>query len=132
MVGELTHAPADHAMQRAKLWTLVLSVFDRYPTPVSLGEQVWRDARGELALRLQKVGLHLPKRAKDIPAPYARTYWDLMPIAKEARSADFPITHNYLMVTMCNIHDELTKRSDARLVSEQLHDRPVIASAFSS
>ena len=97
---------------------LVLSVFDRYPLPAPFTFQVWSEARSELARRLQSVGLHPTKRAKDIPAPYARIYWDLMPIAKEARTADFPTTHNYLKVTLCNVHDQLTDRADiSKLVS---------------
>lgn len=97
---------------------LVLSVFDRYPVPAPFTSEAWSEARAELARRLQSIGLHPAKRAKDIPAPYARIYWDLMPIAKEARSADFPTTHNYLKVTLCNVHDQLTDRADiTRLVS---------------
>jgi hypothetical protein len=35
-----------------------------------------------------------------------------MPIKKEIRTADFPTTRSYLMVMLCNVHDELVKRSD--------------------
>jgi hypothetical protein len=127
MVGELVegvlrpYADENEADQRERLSTLVLSVFDRYPTPAQLDWSTWHDARAELARRLQSIGLHAPKRAKDIPEPYARTYWDLMPIKKEARSADFPTTRSYLMVTLCNFHDELTSRLDAPALLESLH-----------
>ena len=43
-----------------------------------------------------------------------------MPIHKKLRGRDFPTTHNYLKVTMCNIHDELTQRMDAPAVADQL------------
>jgi hypothetical protein len=99
---------------------LVLSVFDRHPVPPSLGEQAWREAREELALRLQRVALHPPKRAMDIPAPLAKAYFDLMPIHQKLRGRDFPTTHNYLNVTMCNIHAELTRRMDVPALSQLL------------
>ena len=71
---------------------------------------------------MQAIGLHPPKRAIDIPEPYARTYWDLMPISKEVRSRDFPTTRSYLKVTLCNVHDELTSRADAPALARQLRD----------
>jgi hypothetical protein len=126
MVGELVegilrrHA-GDGVTPQADNWRLfVLSVFDRYPTPASLGEPTWRDARAELDQRLRLLSLHPPKRAIDIPEPYARRYWDLMPIHKEIRSRDFPTTHSYLKVTLCNIHDELTRRADIPELVRQL------------
>jgi hypothetical protein len=130
MVGEIVegvlrpHAGVDANRQLERLGELVLSVFDRYPVPASLGEQTWRDARTELARRLQQIGLHPPKRAKDVPEPFARAYFDLMPIHKQLRGRDFPTTHNYLRVTMCNIHEELSDRMDAgALVKSLLGDR---------
>ena len=45
-----------------------------------------------------------------------------MPIAKEVRSRDFPTTHSYLKVTLCNIHDELTRRADLPALARQLGD----------
>jgi len=47
-----------------------------------------------------------------------------MPIHKQLRGRDFSTTHNYLRVTMCNIHDELSDRMDAAaLVKSLLDDR---------
>ena len=66
---------------------LVLSVFDRYPVPAPLGEEAWREARAELARRLQLIGLHPPKRAKDVAEPFAQSYFDLMPIHEKLRAA---------------------------------------------
>ena len=99
---------------------LVLSVFDSHPVPPQIGEQAWRQARADLALRLQHVGLHPPKRAMDIPETLAKAYFDLMPIHEKLRGRDFPTTHNYLKVTMCNIHAELTRRMDVPALSRLL------------
>ena len=126
MVGEAVegvlrpHA-ADPALQLERLTHLVLSIFDRYPTPPALGLEVWRDSRAELSQRLRSLGLHPPKRVKDIPEPYAEIYWNLMPIEKEVRSADFPTTRSYLTITLCNIHDELTSRSNLPLLAASLN-----------
>lgn len=132
MVGEVVegvlrpHAGVDGGRQLERLRELVLSVFDRYPVPESVGRQAWGDARAELARRLELIGLHPTKRAMDIPEPFARAYFDLMPIHKQLRGRDFPTTHNYLKVTMCNIHDELSKRMDAAaLVKSLLEDRGI-------
>ncbi len=136
MVGEVVegvlrpHA-ADPVNHLKILNRLVLSVFDRYAEPALPEQHSWEDARAELATRMQQIGLHPPKRAMDIPVPYAKTYWNLMPIAKEVRSADLPTTRNYLMVTMCNIHEDLTRRIDAPGIARQLAEgaSPVAAGA---
>lgn len=126
MVGELVegvlrpHAASEPARQLEELSALVLSIFDRYPTPATFDRQAWSDARAELARHLQLIGLHAPKRATDIPEPYAKAYWDLMPIKKEIRSADFPTTRSYLKITLCNIHDELVDRMEVPALSAAL------------
>jgi hypothetical protein len=125
MVGELVEGvlrpyAADRRVQLEGLNTLVLAVFDRYPVPAVLGDAAWSDARAELARRLQLVGLHAPKRAFDICVPFAETYFDLMPIHEKLRRSEFPTIHNYLKVTLCNIHDELTKRMDAPALAAML------------
>jgi len=126
MVGELVEGvlrgSGGSDPQRSLEWVraLVLSVFDSHPLPAQVGASAWRDARAELALRLQHVGLHPPKRAMDIPEPLAKTYFNLMPIHEKLRGRDFPTTHNYLKITMCNIHDELTRRMDIAALSRVL------------
>jgi hypothetical protein len=99
---------------------LTLSVFDRYQVPAVLDAETWRTERSELARRLDLIGLHPPKRAMDIPEPIAESYFALMPIHKSLRGQDFPTLKNYLKVTLCNVHDELTKRIDAQAVAGQL------------
>lgn len=98
------------ADETEKLRALVLSIFDGYSVPEVLDEDAWRGLRGELANRLQHISLHPPKPAMDIPENFAKEYFELMPIHEKLRGRDFTTTHNYLRVTLCNIHDEFTKR----------------------
>jgi hypothetical protein len=122
MVGELVEGvlrpPAGDAAGRQldALCALVLSVFDRYPVPAALGQSQWSDARAELARRMQRVGLHPPKRAFEIADPYLKAYFDLMPINEWLRRTELGTIHGYLKATLCNVHAELTKRMDAQAV----------------
>jgi len=117
MVAEVVYAVLSRDGHRPEpdevdaLVALVLSVFDRYPVPDAVGETDWEALRADLELRLKQIALHPPKRAMDIPESYAALYFDLMPIHEKLRGRDLETTHNYLMVTLCNIHDELTKAS---------------------
>lgn len=126
MVGETVDAALREqagAERRAvldQLIVLTLSVLDRYPIPPSIGETAWADARGVLAHHLDVAGGHAPKRVMDIPDPLAETYFSLMPIHEKLRGRDFQTTHNYLRVSLCNIHDELIQRLDARAVISDL------------
>jgi hypothetical protein len=103
---------------------LVLGVFDRYPVPAALGEAQWSRARAELDTRLQQIGLHPPKRAMDIPEPFAEGYFSLLPIHAKLRTAEFPTICNYLRVTLCNIHDELSRRVNADALAAMLTRQP--------
>jgi hypothetical protein len=130
MVGELVEgvlrplaADADRTQQLETLRALVLSVFDRYQTPATLGEASWSQLRADLARRLQLIGLHPVKRSFDIAGPFAKAYFDLMPIHRKLRASEFPTLHSYLKVTLCNIHDELTKRLDAEAMADSLRTR---------
>jgi hypothetical protein len=126
MVGEVVdkvlHANSadDRRRDLVTLMAVILSVFDRYPVPAALDEVTWRALRADLERRLKLIGLHPPKRAMDIPDPFAKSYFDLMPIHEKLRGRDFPTTHNYLKVTLCNIHDELTNRIDIPAVVADL------------
>lgn len=121
VVDSVLHSGADRRLKSGALAAIVLSVFDRYPVPDALGERQWSELRTELERRLQLIALHPPKRAIDIPEPFAKLYFDLMPIHEKLRGRDYPTTHNYLKVTLCNIHEELTKRMDAGAVAVLLH-----------
>lgn len=126
MVGEMIDkALAPQAgMQRRQVLDqiilVVLSVFDRYPVPPSIGEADWLEARRELAHRLDLVGGHAPKRVMDIPDPLAEAYFAMMPIHEKLRGRDFQTTRNYLRVSLCNIHDELISRMDRAAVQRAL------------
>jgi len=118
--GVLRPYAADRDKQLTALQDLVLSVFDRYPVPAALGAQMWRDERAELVRRLQLIGMHAPKHAYDICEPWAETYVDLFPIHEKLRGRDFPTIRNYLRATLCNIHEEFSKRMDARALASTL------------
>jgi hypothetical protein len=126
MVGEMVegvlrpHAGVDRRAVLDQTISVVLSVFDRYPVPPSIGEIGWQDARRELAHRLDLVGGHAPKRVMDIPDPLAESYFAMMPIHEKLRGRDFDTTRNYLRVSLCNIHDELIGRIDAPAVTGAL------------
>ena len=125
MVGEVVEGilrpqATDSRQQLYSLGALVLSVFDRYPVPLTLGPEAWRDSRTQLARRLNLIGLHPPKRSFDVAAPFVQNYFDLMPIHENLRARDFPTTYNYLKVTLCNIHDEFSKRADVPALARAL------------
>jgi hypothetical protein len=103
-----------------RLIPVVLSVFDRYPIPPSIGEEAWLEARRELAHRLDLAGGHAPKRVMDIPEPLAETYFAMMPIHEKLRGRDLQTTRNYLRVSLCNIHDELVERMDRAALQRAL------------
>jgi hypothetical protein len=118
MVGELVEgmlraeAGEDRDAVLAGLTAVVLGVFDRYPLPAPISAADWQVLREELAQRLAAVSLHPPKPAKDIPEPFVQRYFDLMPIHQKLRASEFPTIRNYLKVTACNIHDQLSPRLD--------------------
>jgi hypothetical protein len=113
VVESVLHADGGvRASYLQRLNGLVLSIFDRYPVPPSIGAEAWRIARADLDRQLKLIGVHPPKRAMDIQEPYAQAYFDTMPIHEQLRGRDFPTTRNYLKVTLCNVHDELSKRID--------------------
>jgi hypothetical protein len=124
MVGELVEGVlrpyGDRQRGLAALSSLVLSIFDRYPAPAALGEPAWRDARDELERHLGLIGIHAVKPAKDIPETFVKSYFSLMPIDKKLRASEFPTIRNYLRVSLCNIHDEFSKRADAPALAASL------------
>jgi hypothetical protein len=99
---------------------LALAAFDRYPVPAALGPDKWKEARADLAQRLDRIGTHPPKRVIDIPIAHAETYWSYMPIHEKLRTKDLPTTTNYLRVSICNIHEDLLKRMDPAAMADNL------------
>jgi hypothetical protein len=130
LVGEMVEGVLHDAIsedRRAgldRLIALVLSVFDRYPVPPSIGTVAWEEARSTLRRRLDQVGLHAPKFVKDIPGPLADTYFDLMPIHEKLRAADRLAITSYLRISLINIHDALIKRIDVPAVAQSLLAAP--------
>jgi hypothetical protein len=128
MIAEMVEAPIRPLLGERqptaveRLAAIVLSVFDRYPVPAPLGDDLWRDARSELAQRLDYLGRYAPKSAKDIPEPFAEAYFAAMPIHEKLRGRDFGTTRSYLKVTLCNIHDEFIRRTDAPAIAAALSD----------
>jgi hypothetical protein len=127
MVGEMINgvlASQADGMQRRQildqLILVVLSVFDRYPVPPSIGDAAWLEARGDLAHRLDLAGGHAPRRVMDIPDPLAEAYFAMMPIHEKLRGRDFQTTRNYLRVSLCNIHDEFIARIDRAALERTL------------
>lgn len=114
------HAGRDRDIALDALSALVLAIHDRYAVPAALGDAEWREARTELERRLGLIGIHAAKPAKDIPEPFAEAYFALMPIDRKLRASEYPTIRNYLRVTLCNIHDEFTKRVDAAALAATL------------
>jgi hypothetical protein len=130
MVGEMVEGvlrpiAGDRRRQALdQLTKLVLSVFDRYPVPPSIGSGPWRGMREDLERHLDHVGGHAPKRVIDIPQAVAEQYFALMPIHEKLRGRDFQTTANYLRVNLCHMHEELEGRIDATAVMAELLGRP--------
>ena len=126
MVAEITegilrrHTGDDRRALLDPLNSLVLSIFDRYPFPAQLAKAEWLDARRELARRLDLIGIHAVKFAKDVPEPFAENYFALMPIHEKVRAHDYQAIRNYMRVTACNIHAEFERCADIAALVEGL------------
>ena len=96
----------------AALRDTALEAFDRYPAPAPLGEQAWHEARQALAVRCEQMALHPPKRVKDIPVPFAQTFFDNMPIAEELRQNDFELIRSQIRVNVINMHRDFLQVAD--------------------
>jgi hypothetical protein len=128
MVAELVYGvlrsrvPADRELLDG-LIDVTLAVFDRYPVSAELGAQAWKQGRRELAHNLDLISLRPLKRAMDIPLPFAKAYFETMPIHEKLRGPDFPTLRNYLRVTLCHMHDEFSERLDAAPLVAALRGR---------
>ena len=100
---------------------LVLDVFDRYPVPEAFGKGAWRGARDELALRLDQIGTHPPKRVIDIPEQYVKRYFEMMPFDERMLTHAISAPRSrYLRLTLIHMRDELVKRMDAAEMAGKL------------
>lgn len=126
MVGEMVegvlrpHVGEEKRRVLDSLIALVLDVYDRHAIPKAIEPHAWQAAREELAVKLDQVGLHPPKRVIDIPEPYAERYFKMMPFDEELLTNDVPTTRSYLRLTLTHIRDELEKRMNAAEMVEKL------------
>jgi hypothetical protein len=126
MLGEMVegvlrpHAGNDKRAFTDDFIDLLLSVFDRYPVPPPIGKEAWLDARSALALSVDQVSMHPPKRVIDIPVQYADRYFDMMPIHKDMRTQDVGTTLNFLKLNLANMHEDLTNRMNAAEMVEKI------------
>lgn len=126
MVGEMVdtvlapEAGEDRRGLLDPLIALTLSVFDRYPLPAPVSEDEWRQGREELALHLDRLSTHPPKRVIDIPVPFADRYFHLMPFDEQFLTQDAPTARGFLQLTLVRMQGELTNRMDAADMAAKL------------
>lgn len=126
MVGEMVEgvlapdAGGDRRGVLDPLIKLVLSVFDRYPVPAALTGEEWQQARADLALHLERLTTHPPKRVIDIPVPFADRYFEMMPFDKPFLTPDAPTARGFMQLQLVSMRDELKKRMDAAAMAREL------------
>lgn len=106
-----------------RLIQLVLSVFDRYPKPEALSEDEWKQARADLALHLERLSTHPPKRVIDIPEPFAERYFAMMPFDKPFLTPDAPTARSFMQLQLVAMQEELLKRMDTAQILQSLRQK---------
>jgi hypothetical protein len=102
------------------LIALVLSVHDRYPRPEALTEEEWNQGRADLALHLERLSTHPPKRIIDIPVPFADRYFAMMPFDKQFLTPDAPTARGFLQLQLVSVSEQLSERMDAAEMAGRL------------
>lgn len=126
MIGETiegvlaTDAGSDRRGELDPLIALVLSVYDRYTPPAELTEEEWSLGRAELALHLERLSTHPPKRIIDIPVPFADRYFALMPFDKQFLTPDAPTARGFMQLQLVAVHEQLCARLHAAEVMREL------------
>jgi len=126
MVGELVEgvlAPAAGNDRRSvidALIKLVLSVFDRYPRSDALTDEEWKAGRADLALHLERLSTHPPKRVIDIPVQFSDRYFAMMPFDKQFLTPDAPTARGFMQLQLVSLQEELSKRIDTAQIVAQL------------
>jgi hypothetical protein len=126
MVGETVEsvlapqAAGDRRRELDPLIEMVLSVYDRYPRPAELTDDEWAAGRADLALHLERLSTHPPKRIIDIPVPFADRYFALMPFDKQFLTPDAPTARSFMQLHLVKVQDELINRMDAAEMVKQL------------
>lgn len=96
----------------AVLRDIALEVIDSYPVPAALGAEQWAALRTEMVQRIEGIALHPPKMVKDIAIPFAKPFFDNMPIHEEWRKNDFEQIRYQLRVNLISMHRDFTKYAD--------------------
>ena len=105
------------------LIVVVLSVFDRYPKPDAVSDDEWKQARADLALHLQRLSTHPPKRVIDIPEPFAARYFAMMPFDKQFLTPDAPTARSFMQLQLVAMQEELLKRMDTAQILQNLRQK---------
>jgi hypothetical protein len=119
MIGETVetvlaaHAGGNRRSALDPLIKIVLSVYDRYPRPAELTDEEWAAGRAELALHLERLSTHPPKRVIDIPVPFAERYFAMMPFDKPLLTPDAPTARAFMQLQLVKMQEELIDRMDA-------------------
>jgi hypothetical protein len=126
MVGETVetvlapHTAGNRRSALDPLIKLVLSVQDRYPRPAALSDEEWATGRADLALHLERLSTHPPKRVIDIPVPFAERYFEMMPFDKPFLTPDAPTARGFMQLQLVKMQEELMNRMDADAMVKQL------------
>lgn len=126
MVGETVdgvlapQAGGDRRSELDPLIALVLSIYDRYPRPAELTDEEWAAGRADLALHLERLSTHPPKRVIDIPVPFAERYFAMMPFDKQFLTPDAPTARSFMQLHLVKVQEELMNRMDAGDMVRQL------------
>jgi hypothetical protein len=126
MVGEMiegvlrAQSDGDRRATLDPLIKVVLSVLDRYPKPEALSDDEWKQGRADLALHLERLSTHPPKRVIDIPEPFAERYFAMMPFDKPFLTPDAPTARSFMQLTLANMQEELQKRMDVGAMAKAL------------
>lgn len=110
--GVLLPLTGDPVRLAAVLRDIALEVIDSYPVPAALGEEQWATARTEMVQRIEGIALHPPKQVKDIAIPFAKPFFDNMPIHEEWRKNDFEQIRYQLRVNLISMHRDFNKYAD--------------------
>lgn len=107
--------PLAHALRDA-----ALEAFDRYPVPAALGAGEWARSRADMSARIDAVALHPPKAVKDIPLPFAKVFFDTMPIHERLRENDFELITNQLRANLLNMHRDFLNYAKLDMLAANL------------
>lgn len=102
------------------LIALVLSVYDRHPRPEVLTPDEWQSGREELRLHLERLSTHPPKRIIDIPQPFAKRYFEMMPFDKPFLTPDAPTARSFMQLQLIAVHEQLLERMNAPDMARKL------------